>query len=253
MCIRDRALPYLVHAYLPAENERPAAFVDDRFTLDVVLIADLADDFLEQVLDGDKPGCAAVLVHHDRHLQLAALHLLEQLRYSLALGHEMRRAHQGCQRRRGFRRKRDQVLHVDDAKDVVETVSKDWHAGVLLLAKQRAEISKRRINLNGDNVWTRRHYFTRNGLRKVDDRLQQLPPFLLRDRIVGCGLRLGSRRLGLRFTVAPAIALALAVRTEHANHGERHRLQQARNGVEDGQQQVERLLRVASHDQHLSL
>ena len=64
------------------------AFLDDRLRLDVVLVADLADDLLEQVLDRHEARGAAVLVDHDRDLHLLALELLEQLRHPLGLGHE---------------------------------------------------------------------------------------------------------------------------------------------------------------------
>src|ERR1051325_3199784 len=38
---------HLVHVHLAAEDERAVAFVDDGFALDVVLVANLADDLLE--------------------------------------------------------------------------------------------------------------------------------------------------------------------------------------------------------------
>src|SRR5258708_7044000 len=44
----------------------------------VVLVSDLADDLLENVLDGDQPRGAAVLVDHDREMNLARLHLPQQ-------------------------------------------------------------------------------------------------------------------------------------------------------------------------------
>ena len=69
---------------LPLNDEAAVAFVDDRLGLDVVLVADLADDFLEQVLDRHQAGGAAVLVHDDRDLRLLALKLLQQLRHALA-------------------------------------------------------------------------------------------------------------------------------------------------------------------------
>src|SRR5689334_22358328 len=53
---------------LGAEDEDAVALVDDRLRLDVVLVADLADDLLEHVLDRHEPGGAAVLVHDDRGL-----------------------------------------------------------------------------------------------------------------------------------------------------------------------------------------
>ena len=70
---------------LAAEHERAVALVDDRLGLDVVLVANLADDLLEQVLDRHQAGGAAVLVDDDRDLHLLALELLQQLGHALGL------------------------------------------------------------------------------------------------------------------------------------------------------------------------
>ena len=75
----------LVDVHLAAEDEAAAALVDDRLGLDVVLVADLADDLLEQILDRDQAGGAAVLVDDDRALHLLALELLQQLGHALGL------------------------------------------------------------------------------------------------------------------------------------------------------------------------
>ena len=78
----------LLDVRLAAEHEAPVALVDDRLGLDVVLVADLADDLLDQVLERHQPGGAAVLVHDDGHLQAVALELAQQLDHALGLGHE---------------------------------------------------------------------------------------------------------------------------------------------------------------------
>src|SRR5690606_32331375 len=46
----------------------------DRWDLHVVLVGDLADDLLQDVLDGDQAGGAAVLVLHDREVAPGRLH-----------------------------------------------------------------------------------------------------------------------------------------------------------------------------------
>ena len=84
----------LVDVHLAAEDEAAVAFVDDRLRLDVVLVADLADDLLEQILDGDQPGGPAVFVDDDRALRLLALKLLQQLGHALGFGHDHRRPQQ---------------------------------------------------------------------------------------------------------------------------------------------------------------
>ena len=167
---------------MPLNTNVAVALVGDRLALDVVLVANLADDLFEQVLDGDQAGGAAVLVDDDGHLRLPPLHLLQQLRHALALGHEMRRAHQRRHRRLRARRQRHEILHEHDADDVVEVVAIDRHARVLLLAEQRAQILQRGIGADGDDVGPRRHHLADEGLGEVDDRLQQLAAFLLGDR-----------------------------------------------------------------------
>ena len=72
---------------------------DDERLLLVVLVLDLADDLLEQVLDRDQAGRAAVLVEHDREVDLAPLELVEQVVDAHRLGHEHRRAQDRPQRR----------------------------------------------------------------------------------------------------------------------------------------------------------
>ena len=56
--------------------------------LDVVLVGDLADDLLEDVLDRDQAGGAAVLVDDDRDVGALCLHLAQQVVDRLGVGHE---------------------------------------------------------------------------------------------------------------------------------------------------------------------
>ena len=94
--------------------------VGDGVGLDIVFVANLADDLLEQVFDRDQASGATIFIDDDGHLRLTALHLLEQLRDPLALRHHERRSHQCRQRRLGGRRQRHHVLHEHDADDIVE-------------------------------------------------------------------------------------------------------------------------------------
>src|SRR5688572_13419872 len=57
-----QAITDLVEVHLPAEDERSVGFLDDRLGLDVVLVADLADDLFEEILDGREASGAAVFV-----------------------------------------------------------------------------------------------------------------------------------------------------------------------------------------------
>ena len=109
----------LVDVDLAAEDEHAVAFVQHRLGLDVVLVANLADDLLEQVLDRDQARGAAVLVDDDRRLHLLALELLQQVGHPLGLGHEVAPAAAAWARRcsLGLRvGQPDQVLDEDEAR-----------------------------------------------------------------------------------------------------------------------------------------
>ena len=59
----------------------------DAGLLGVVLVGDLADDLLEDVLDGDDAGGAAVLVDDDGDVPALRLHLAQQVVDRLGVGH----------------------------------------------------------------------------------------------------------------------------------------------------------------------
>jgi hypothetical protein len=119
---------HLVHVHAAAQQEPAVAFFDDPFDLDVVFVADLADDLLEQVLDGDQARRAAVFIHHHRDLHAAALEFLQEIGNALGLGHEMRRPHQRCDRARRRQAALDQVLDEDEPLHVVECLFEDRDA-----------------------------------------------------------------------------------------------------------------------------
>ena len=60
----------------------------DARRLDVELVADLADDLLEQILHRHDAARAAVLVDDDGDRGLRALHVAEHVEQALRLGHE---------------------------------------------------------------------------------------------------------------------------------------------------------------------
>ncbi|CAM5536337.1 hypothetical protein SMICM304S_02855 [Streptomyces microflavus] len=98
--------------------------------LGVVLVADLADELLDDVLQGDDPGGAAVLVDDDGYRLLVAQPPQQQL-HGQGLGHQQRgdgdRAGRGAQALVGG--DGEGVLEVDHADDLVDAVPVDREAG----------------------------------------------------------------------------------------------------------------------------
>ena len=64
---------------------------DELVILRIVLVVDLANDFLQDVLNGDQAGDTAVFVDHDRHMVVRGAEVLEQYVQVLRFGDENRR------------------------------------------------------------------------------------------------------------------------------------------------------------------
>ena len=89
----------------------------------VVFVDDLADDLLQNVLDRDQARHAAEFVQHHGHVIAILLKLLQQFVQTLCLGDEVGGAQQAGNVRSPFLRRfhqlRQQILHVQDADNVV--------------------------------------------------------------------------------------------------------------------------------------
>ena len=110
----------------------------------VVLVLDLADDFLDQILDRDQPVDAAELVDDHRDMGARLAHLHEQIE-----DRQRRRDEQQlAQKRRQLGLaplgdRRAAVLDVDKADYVVERLAIDWHPRMSLLDHAFDDIGER--------------------------------------------------------------------------------------------------------------
>ena len=88
----------------------------------IVLVADVADDLLQHVLEADPAGRAPVLVDHEGKGGTAPAHLDEQAGQLLGLGHHVGLAHHPGDRRDRplLVAHREDVLGVDHAPDLVQ-------------------------------------------------------------------------------------------------------------------------------------
>ena len=83
----------LVDGHPGVDHHRAVVETLGRHLLHVVLVGDLADELLDEVLQGDQTGGAAELVHDNRHVVFAGLHFPHQLGDPLALRRELGLAH----------------------------------------------------------------------------------------------------------------------------------------------------------------
>jgi len=95
----------------------------------VELVANLADQLLEQVLERDEAGRPAVLVHHDGQVELLGLELAEQRVGPFRLGHEVGRVQASAkvEVRGQAAQVGQQVLGVEDADDLIHGLLEHRH------------------------------------------------------------------------------------------------------------------------------
>ena len=195
----------------PAVDPRPvlAQLLDQRL-LDVVLVLDLADDLLEEVLDRDQARRPAVLVEHDRDVDLAPLELVQQVVDRHRLRDEDRRPEQRAQvgpaaptsdLRNGSRSFAYRIPMTSSIGVLV-----DGHPRVALVDHRVDGLVEGGRRRQGDDRDPRHHHLVQAPVAELDDRVDHLLllgledpllPAALHDQpqLLGRDLRLG-RHLG---------------------------------------------------------
>ena len=103
-----------------------------------MFVLDLADDFLDQILDRDEPVGARELVDHHRQMHALRAHVGEHVERVARLRDIERLTHQhGPVARRGLAPGEDgeDVLDVDHADHIVELVAVDGHARMAMFGE----------------------------------------------------------------------------------------------------------------------
>ena len=142
----------------------------------VIFVGDLPDDLLQDVLDGDESRGPAVLVDHDREMNLQRLHLLEQLVNRLALGHEGGRPHDRGDLLDGLALTvqlapgRD-VLEVDDPDHVVQVLADHRNAGEAAAQGKRQRLAQRLVPFDEHHVGARDHDLPHDRVAQLEHRV----------------------------------------------------------------------------------
>ena len=131
---------------------------DDAGAGAVVLVGDLADEFLDEVLERGDAGGAAVLVDDDGHLVAAPAQLAEQQRR--AASSRARAATSDCRAddrhiRPLLARHRDGLLDVHEADDVVDVLVDDREAGVAGRAREVETSARTAVAVDGRDARAR--------------------------------------------------------------------------------------------------
>src|SRR5690606_18374416 len=141
----------------------------DRGRLDLVLVADVAYDLFDQVLERDDARRAAELVDDDGHVHALLLHLPEQPLDVLAVGDVGERADQLGNGLLPIALGAPDLAGEDDAHDAVERAVVDRDAGVARLEDDLGGLVDARIDGHGDDLGARGHDLDGGRLREVED------------------------------------------------------------------------------------
>ena len=177
-----------------------------------MLVVDLADDFLDDVLDRDDPFAAAIFVDDQREMNAGRLHLGEQVDGGHRRRHEQDGADDlgGRQRHRevdggeieagrmrlaargiGFRIDRglrhhegDHVADVHHPDGIIEGVVVDHEARMGGVLEHLQQVAERNVPLHGDDVGSRHHDIVDPPLAQAQDVLEH-PAFFRREAGLG--------------------------------------------------------------------
>ncbi len=125
----------------------------------VVLVRDVADDGLDQVLDGEQPVDAAVFVDDEGEVDARLAHLQQQVEHRHLRGDHQRVAQDvGELELLGAAAIGVDVLDVDHADDVIELLAVDGQAGMAFATDLFQRLLERHLGLHGDDVGARHHH-----------------------------------------------------------------------------------------------
>ncbi len=143
-------------------------------------VGHFAHQFFHDVLQGHQARRAAVFVEQNGDVLLALPKAREQIIHPDGVGHEQRLAHQLAERRLPIGRQahgRHQILHVQNADDVIEIIFVDGIFVVMMLRREVAHFPDRRVHIQRDHFGARHHHLMRRHLAKVEDGVDHLAFF----------------------------------------------------------------------------
>src|SRR5262245_11520725 len=143
---------------------------------DVILVGYLADDLLQDVLDRDDAGGAAVLIDDDHHVDLVDLHLSQHVVDGLGVGYEGRRPHHRLDPLGGFAfvvfvGAARQVLDVDDPDDIILTLTNDRDPREAAAKGERKCLAECLVPFDEDHVGPRNHDLAGDRVTELEDRV----------------------------------------------------------------------------------
>ena len=142
-----------------------------------MLVLNIADNFLDQILDCDQSVRPGIFVKHNRQMGPRTAHIRQQIEHTHRLRNIERFADQGRDRyRRLFTRRQDNkhILDVDHTDHFIEATLIDRKAAVARIGKGGDErIKSNRIG-DRDNIAARHRDIARGPIAKLEEVAEHL-------------------------------------------------------------------------------
>jgi len=139
------------------------------------LVANVADNFSENVLQGDDADEASIFVHDDGHVDALFLHIAQQVSDGLKPGDIDGGANHFLEDDVLWgTHKRQQVPDVEDAEDAFFVVAEDRHTRVVLRGEGSEDFGRRGMQVNGDDVCSWHHDVSAAFVGQLEDGVNKL-------------------------------------------------------------------------------
>ncbi len=140
----------------------------------IMLILNLADNFLNQILNRDQPVHTAKFIHHQRQMATAQPHFLEQVQQPDRGRDKQHRTQQFFQRRaRLIQKMRQQILEMQHPAHRIHLAVIGRHAAVIGGAYLGGHHVKILGYINGDNISARDHHIFCRDVAQAEHIFQQ--------------------------------------------------------------------------------
>ena len=139
----------------------------------VILVVNLADDFLDDVLHGDNAAGAAELIDHNGYVHLVPLEVAQEIVNHLGLRHEIRGADQTLPAEvGGFAQMGQKVFDVQHSLDIVLRALIDGDAAIIILDDTLQHLGKGSPYVQVNNVHSAGHHLACHLAAEAYDTLQ---------------------------------------------------------------------------------
>ena len=151
----------------------------------VMLVLDLADNFLDQILDCDQPVDPAKFINNKREMAAAQAHFIQQVEQPYCRGHKQRRPQQRADfRRLSFMQMCKHILDMNDAGNVIQRVAPHRQTAVIRCRHLFDDLRETFRHAHRHDIGARNHHIRCIQITQPQNIAKQRPFMMIKIRLV---------------------------------------------------------------------